>query len=328
MRGTNTTVGSSCSTSRDCTDATSYHGAAWCGPESRCRCRHHYGFGGEDCGRLTDISAMPITSGSVQLVMYCLLCGYCTFALTRVCRGGRGGFIFSTMISTWLCSVVTLLNTIRELQFLLGAEAARGHGGARRAAAAAGQSHFELHDQLSKAGSTVSLTLGLLASLNISLMWIEFVIASRQMRKVDGNVSMMRGVLLGFMGFFVGMSVLSIVIENAIDVAAGSFLQQGVNVVTTLALIVTYAVGAGRMASVYHRQTVRIESELASCRESRRPTSVYPSSTDLKPQVRPVLCPVPEPPSTRHALDTARPADWPTVLTGAATAPSAGGERA
>lgn len=143
-----------------------------------CVCPWSYGFGNPPfCNKLTADSVWGLVCTGLSLVLFCMTTVLTSRSLVRVISLRRQGFTLSTAVLAWLSSVFLLSNWSSQLAYDLG-------------------SHHRSFTVL----RSVCLCLGMAglisAALNVSLMWIEFVIATEQMRTVSSNLKVTRWFLV------------------------------------------------------------------------------------------------------------------------------------
>ena len=239
-------LGDTCSTDDDCADATAVHSAAECSYSGECSCREHIGFGGADCASLTVSSFAPIIVQAVLSLEYLIVLAMASQALARVCRTSRHGFKLTTGCCTWLAAFLLAVFQIENLAYV-----SRGVP-------------FGTHSYIQDGLIAASGTFTILSALNVSLMWIEFVMASEQMKDVSSNLELTRSFLLGYIGSFLGVAVLGIGLTHAFDNNVGWFLLTGSCLVSALLIMATFTVGARRMSAVYLRAAVDLKTSIVS----------------------------------------------------------------
>eukprot|EP00965_Chrysotila_dentata_P086524 2855772-Pleurochrysis_carterae.AAC.6 len=100
-------------------------------------------------------------------------------------------------------------------------------------------------------------TLLLLAALNLSLMWIEFIIASKRLLRVGRNLRLTASFLFWYMVFFVMAAITGLVINIVIN-RFGYILWVLSTCATSIMLICLLTVGSVRMSAVLLREARRV----------------------------------------------------------------------
>ena len=90
----------------------------------------------------------------------------------------------------------------------------------------------------------------IVGALNLSLMWIEFVLATKRLERLSNNLRLTKKILVGYMIGFCVMQAILLILQIAVS---GAFynLTMGLSLITAIVIIITFLVGASKLNKVY-----------------------------------------------------------------------------
>ena len=237
-------VPSPCDSAADCSgneicnqydfSGTPFEGRFW----GVCICAWGYGFSNPPaCDRLTDKSVWAVINAILLVVVYSVSFLHATRTLRRVLSLKRRGAALSTSALAWLSSALLLTVWSSELAFTQG-------------------SHHSGHIPLRSVCLTLGMAALVTAALSVSLMWIEFVIATERMQKFSGTLKRTRNFLIGHLiCYLVASAVPLTILQTKQDYSGAqnaylSMFVSGVIISATLVLI-TFTLGAIQISSVF-----------------------------------------------------------------------------
>ena len=93
-------------------------------------------------------------------------------------------------------------------------------------------------------------SLCIVGALNLSLMWIEFVLATKRLERLSNNLRLTKKILVGYM---IGFCALEVILITLQIVVSGAFynLTMGLSLITAILIIITFLVGASKLNKVY-----------------------------------------------------------------------------
>lgn len=155
----------------------------------------------------------------------------------------RHGFTISTSVLAWLSSVFLLVDGITGLIFAVG-----NHNDA---------------DYL--VIESVCLTIGCAAlfgaALNISLMWIEFVLATKRLATLSNNLKTTRSILIGYLSCYTITSAGLMIAVHATDDVVYTSLFMATCIASATLLMTTFTIGARRLSHEYVRAETSFVAE-------------------------------------------------------------------
>ncbi|KAL1493519.1 hypothetical protein AB1Y20_017222 [Prymnesium parvum] len=201
-----------------------------------CTCPWGYGFTLPTCRELSSSSAWAIGSHGLVLSVWLCCLALTTKTLARMTLNRKKkDFAFSTSALAWLQCLGMLVYCGNGLAYALGSD----HGG------------FKTVDAVSMA---VGLSAFIACALNISLMWIEFDLASKRMESVSGNLKLTRGFLLGFLTCYIAAVVSLMVARLLSEDDLYLSLAVVVHIVACSIIATTYVLGSQSLSNIYRKE--------------------------------------------------------------------------
>jgi len=225
-----------CVTSSDC------EGMQVCLHTERCGCSITYGrVGAPECDELSVEAAWALCTSGLMLPTGLLVSLWACFVFVRTVRRRQTGYLLSTTIACLLGGVFDVALWANVLLHAMMPD----YPSSTRA--------WEL---LVETLSCLHASLVFLAAFNLSLMWVEFVIASRQLRRMGTNLRLTARFLLGFALGFAVFSVLCTILSAVVhqDVKLLWIIATYVSCILLVAVLV---VGSRRMSTVLAREAGR-----------------------------------------------------------------------
>ena len=115
-------------------------------------------------------------------------------------------------------------------------------------------------DSVTSVFEAAGASLCIVGALNLSLMWIEFVLATKRLERLSNNLRLTKKILVGYM---IGFCALEVILITLQIVVSGAFynLTMGLSLITAILIIITFLVGASKLNKVYGKAA---ESERVS----------------------------------------------------------------
>ena len=105
-------------------------------------------------------------------------------------------------------------------------------------------------DSVTSVFEAAGASLCIVGALNLSLMWIEFVLATKRLERLSNNLRLTKKILVGYM---IGFCALEVILITLQIVVSGAFynLTMGLSLITAIVIIITFLVGASKLNKVY-----------------------------------------------------------------------------
>mmetsp|Transcript_47999 Transcript_47999/g.103976 ORF Transcript_47999/g.103976 Transcript_47999/m.103976 type:complete len:404 (+) Transcript_47999:166-1377(+) len=207
-----------------------------------CQCSANYGRKGEDCTEFVpDCLWSIIFSFAGACLGLCLLV-WATHLLWKTMSCGHKGYFLSTSIA---CLLAAAADTSMWVNAFIHA----------------------IHPTYPSSTTEWTLlytihavahgTLLVLGALNLSLMWIEFIIASKRLLPVGHNLRLTASFLFWYMLFFMLSAIVGMVVTSTVS-RLGYVAWVLSTCVTVFILIAFFTVGSVRMSGVLLREAARV----------------------------------------------------------------------
>lgn len=231
-----------CTVTADCSNV--YH---TCGYNGYCDCPWLRGTTGPKCSVESAEARGFLALNIIYLVIWAGVAAYQTYALARVLRVGRRGAVRKFAIFLTLGLVIA---TVRELCRTISIVSPDSYG-------AKPSQTFQLVDQPLLVFSSSTAVAGAMCQ---GLMWIEFVLASKQMAQMGNDLRFSAKLLNGSMVTYVTLSALCTALFLFVS-TLGFLMFIVITAVSMTLLSICYLYGAHKMSLVYGRISGDLKSE-------------------------------------------------------------------
>ena len=201
------------------------------------------------CNELTPASSMNLVVRFLTLALYLVPFVYALqlYIFTIRKSGCKWSYQISTVVFTILGPFFMLLANIMPLIDMLGGAVF---------STVARNAIFNL-------GLALGSTLCILSYLNVSLMWVEFCLASKRLAALSHNLKLTKNFLRGYIVFHVVMSVIMLVLNVVVsDTFFLAFL--GVVVIAAILILVSYQWGSRKIVAIYQKHAAAEKKTIAT----------------------------------------------------------------
>jgi len=216
-----------------------------CRAEGYCGCSHVYGFEHRpECHTLSAGSswAVVITPLLLLIVVVCII--YAAYVLAEVAISKRQTYMYSTVMFSLLWGILLAATLSHELAHVISA-------GTYPDNTITFETLYFLGLSLSCAAMNAS-------GMNISLMWIEFILATERCDSVKSNLHNTAAFLKWYIAVFLVLLTTLLFLGSLVN-SKVQYAWLAINLFSALVLVVLFIMGSRRMSAVFFRAADNVE---------------------------------------------------------------------